>query len=217
MNAMEAYSDLLRMGKPALTTEDAALRLGLSVPAAIMTLRRLEHAGLVQRIFRGLWTLDPKIDPLAIPEHLTAPFPAYVSFQSALYLHGMISQIPQVIYVASLGPTRRVKTSKATYSIHRLAPEFFGGYTTAEDSRIRLATPEKALLDVIYLTSARSRLFAHLPEVALPRGFSKEECRRWIEGIRDPSRKTMVRERLSQILGVRKEGSSSPRSPKRRQ
>ena len=56
--------------------------------------------------------------------------PAYVSVQSALYLHGMISQIPHVIYVASLARTQRVATTIGTYSIHQIAPEFFGGYRT---------------------------------------------------------------------------------------
>lgn len=200
MTTLGAYSDLLRMGKPFLTTEDAALRLGLSTSGATQVLTRLRDEGLAQRVFRGLWTLDRKIDPLIAPEYLSAPFPAYVSFQSALFFHGMIGQVPQVTYVASLGPTRRVKTSMGAYSIHRLAPGYFGGYRTAQDSGVHLATPEKALLDVLYLGSARSRLFSSLPELVLPRGFNRSEARHWIDRIGDPSRRTMVRERLEPIL-----------------
>jgi len=200
MTTVAAYSDLRRMRKPILTTRDASLRLSVSLPAATRLLTRLQEAGLAKRIFRGLWTIDLRVDPLAVPEHLTAPFPAYVSFQSALCLHGLIEQIPQVTYVASLAPTRRVKTSMGTYSIHRLAPEFFGGYTTADESGVRLATPEKALMDVLYLGSARSRLFAKLPELDLPRTFRAKEARRWVERIRDPSRRTMVRHRLDEVL-----------------
>lgn len=210
MRTVDAYSDLLRMGKPILTTGDASLRLRVSPSSATRVLTRLQAAGLAKRIFRGLWTIDLKVDPLTVPEHLTAPFPAYISFQSALYLQGMISQIPQITYVASLAPTRRVKTSMGTYSIHRLAPEYFGGYTTAADSGVRLATQEKALMDVLYLGSARSRLFASLPEVSLRGSFSEKEARRWVERIRDPSRRTMVRERLDEIL--RKAGSGPRRS-----
>ena len=200
MRTVDAYSDLVRMGKPILTTEDASVRLGMSPSGATRVLTRLATAGLAKRVFRGLWTIDMKVDPLAIPEHLTAPFPAYISFQSALYLQGLISQIPQITYVASLAPTRKVKTSMGTYSIHRLAPEYFGGYRTAADSDVRLATPEKALMDVLYLGNARSRLFADLPELTLPGNFSEKEARRWVERIRDPSRRTMVRVRLDRIL-----------------
>jgi predicted transcriptional regulator of viral defense system len=200
MTTVEAYSDLLRMGKPILTTRDASLRLRISISSATRVMARLQEAGLARRIFRGLWAVDLTIDPLTIPEHLTAPFPAYVSFQSALYLHGMIGQIPQVTFVASLGPTRKVRTSMGTFSIHRLAPEYFGGYETVEGSGVRLATPEKALMDVLYLGSARSRLFASLPEVSLSERFAEKEARSWIGRIRDPSRRTMVRARLDAVL-----------------
>jgi predicted transcriptional regulator of viral defense system len=108
--------------------------------------------------------MDPTLDPLLLPEHLTAPFPSYVSLQSALFFHGMISQIPNVIYVASLAQTRTVGTSLGTFSIHRLAPRFFGGYETLK-SGVRLATPENALIDLLYLGPVRSRLFVHLPEI----------------------------------------------------
>ncbi len=203
MTTLAAYSDLLKMGKSVLTTEDAALRLGLSRSGATRLLTRLRDAELAQRLFRGLWTLDRKIDPLTLPEHLTAPFPAYISLYSALYFHGMIGQVPQVTYVVSLGPTRTVQTSMGTYSIHRVAPDYFGGYRMAQDTGIHLATPAKALLDVLYLASARSRLFASLPELSIVRGFDKTEASGWIDRIGDPSRRTRVRKRLAVILGRR--------------
>ena len=123
MKAADAYADLRRFGKPVMTSADAALRLRISLSAASRILAGLAKSGLALRLRRGKWTFDSRIDPLALPEYLTTPHPAYVSFQSALYLRGMISQIPRVTYVASLGRTRRVKTALGTYSIHRLPPE----------------------------------------------------------------------------------------------
>jgi predicted transcriptional regulator of viral defense system len=203
MKATEALADLRRLGKPVLTTEDAALRLKATLSAASRLLARLSEAGLVRRLRHGLWSLEPDLDPLLLPEYLTAPYPAYVSFQSALYFHGMISQIPRVVYVASLSRTRRVTTSLGTYSIHRLAPSFFGGYETLPDSGIRLAGPEKSLLDTLYLSPARSRLFAHLTELELPGSFSVLEARRWLARISAPYRRTMVARRLDEILASR--------------
>ena len=40
---------------------------------------------------------------------------------SALYRHAMISQLPSVIYVASLARPQRIKTTFGTFSIHRVA------------------------------------------------------------------------------------------------
>lgn len=198
--ATEALGRLHRMAKPVITTSDAALSLGLTPSAATRTLGRLAAAGLVLHLRHGLWGLDPRIDPLLLPEYLTAPFPAYVSLQSALHVHGMISQVPHVVYVASLAPTKKVRTKVADYSIHRLAPSFFGGFETTPGG-VRLATPEKALLDSLYLAPARSRLFATLPEVEIPRRFDRKEARRWLNRIPRGPRRSLVQRRLETLLG----------------
>ena len=195
-----------RMGKPVITTGDAALRLGLTRSAATRALGRLAAAGLVLHLRHGLWSLDPRIDPLLLPEYLTAPFPAYVSLLSALHLHGMISQIPRVIYVASLAPTKRIKTGRADYSVHRLAPSFFGGFETTA-AGVRLARPEKALLDCLYLAPGRSRLFAALPEVEIPRAFDRKGARLWLDRISPGPRRQLVERRLEALLGRKRAGS----------
>jgi hypothetical protein len=197
--ATHVLGRLLRLGKPVLTTQDAALSLGMTVPAASRALARLAAAGLVLPVRRGLWSLDRRVDPLRLAEHLTAPFPAYVSLQSALFLHGMLSQIPQVVFVASLAPTRTVKTRLGVFSVHRLAPRFFGGFETTADG-VRLARPEKALLDVLYLAPARSRLFARLPEIEIPSTFAQTEARRWVRRIPRGPRRTAVEARLQALL-----------------
>jgi predicted transcriptional regulator of viral defense system len=200
MNAASALAHLRALGKPVVSTDDAALALLAERSAATQTLKRLATAGLLKRIRHGLWATDPNLDPLLLPEYLTAPFPSYVSFQSALFFHGMVSQIPTVIYVASLAQTRTVRTSLGTYSIHRLAPSFFGGYDIVKTSGVRLATPEKALLDTLYLAPARSRLFAHLPEVELPEHFDYDRIRNWVRRIPAGLRRKSVEQRLEAVV-----------------
>ena len=200
MNAASALAHLRALRKPVVTTAEAALVLRAERSATTHTLKRLATAGLLKRIRHGLWTTDPNLDPLLLPEYLTAPFPSYVSFQSALFFRGMVSQIPSVIYVASLAQTRTVRTSLGTYSIHRLAPSFFGGYDTVKSSGVRLATPEKALLDTLYLAPARSRLFAHLPEVELPKHFDRDQIRYWVRRIPAGLRRKSVEQRLDAVL-----------------
>jgi len=200
MSAIEAYAELRRFGRPVLTTEDAATRLGASLSASSRLLARLAAAGLVVRLRRGLWSLEEDLDPLALGDYVAAPFPAYVSFQSALHLHGMVEQIPRVVYLASPGPTRRTPTSLATFSVHCISPRFFGGFATTGDPPIRVATPEKALMDTLYLSCAKSRLFARLPELELPAGFRVREARRWLGRIASPARRVMVERRLQTVL-----------------
>jgi len=200
MKAASALAHLRGLGKRVVTTNDVTLALSMERSAATQTLKRLAAEGLLTKIRHGLWAIDPALEPLVLPEYLTAPLPSYVSFQSALYLRGMVSQVPEVIYVASLAQTRRVKTALGAFSIHRLAPTFFGGYETLKGTGVRLATPEKALLDTLYLGPTRSRMFAHLPEIEIPRGFDRRKVQEWVARIPPGPRRASVEQRLDRLL-----------------
>ena len=210
MNAVSALAHLRALGKPVVTTDEAALVLRAERSAATHTLKRLATAGLLRPVRHGLWATDLNLDPLLLPEYLTAPFPSYLSFQSALFFHGMVSQIPTVIYVASLAQTRKVRTSLGTFSIHRVAPSFFGGYEIVKTSGLRLATPEKALLDTLYLAPARSRLFAHLPEVELPEHFDLGRISYWVRRIPAGPRRKSVEQRLDAVLMAQRRRRGRP-------
>jgi predicted transcriptional regulator of viral defense system len=147
-----------------------------------------------------VWALRPDVDPARVPPYLTAPFPAYVSFWSALARHGMIQQVPRQIFVASLDRTRRVTTAIGTYSIHHLAPELFGGYQGSEE-RGYLATPEKALFDTVYLRAPRGGQF-RLPELELPTRFRETELKKWTRRIARPRLRTIVSRRLEEALAT---------------
>ena len=216
MNAASALARLRALGKPVVTTDDAALVLGAKGSAATQTLKRLAAAGLLKRIRHGLWATDLTLDPLLLPEYLTAPFPSYISFQSALFLRGMVSQIPEVTYVASLAQPRKVRTSLGTFSIHRLAPAFFGGFEIVKASGVRLATPEKALLDTLYLAPARSGLFAHLPEVELPESCDWDRIAYWVGRIAAGPRRKCVEQRLDALLAAQKRARPPRRSERQR-
>src|SRR5665811_2486609 len=103
MTAIDAYGDLLRMGSPILTTAEAASRWRVEEGTARRRLRSIAEAGLARRLRRGLWALDPEVDPFVVPPFLTAPLPAYVSFFSALHRHGLIEQL-SLIHISE--PTR---------------------------------------------------------------------------------------------------------------
>jgi hypothetical protein len=129
----------------------------------------------------------------------------------------MVSQVPEVIYVASLAQTRRVRTTLGAFSIHRLAPTFFGGYETLKESGVRLATPEKALLDTLYLGPTRSRMFAHLPEVEIPKGFDKRKAQDWVSRIPLGPRRASVEQRLDRLLKPHRRPSKPARQHRRTQ
>lgn len=199
MNAAKALRLLRSLDVPVFTTADAAVVLGQSVDAASKTLRRLRGAGLAWFLRKGLWTVHDDLPPFVLPEHLTSPQPSYVSLQTALHLHGMIEQIPSVVYAVTLARTQRIQTSLGTFSLHRVAPSFFGGFDVSARSGAKVATPEKALLDVFYLSAGRSRLFASLPEVELPERFQRERAQAWIARIPSARMRTIVGRRFDAL------------------
>ncbi len=200
MNATEALGRLRSLRVPAATTSDAAAILGLSVQAASHTLRRLASSGLVTPVRRGVWALSDQPDPLALAEYVTAPYPSYVSLQTALYRRGMITQIPSSIYLVSLARSDLVETGVGSYSVHHVRPELFDGFEHDPRSGTKLALPEKALFDFLYLSPTRGRLFAALPELELPRGFRRSVVREWVDRIPSARSRTIVARKLDEVL-----------------
>jgi predicted transcriptional regulator of viral defense system len=193
------YATLRRLLVPVLTTAEAAAALQTSGSAASRGLRTLEAQGLVRRLRHGLWILtDQSLDPRAIVAELTRPFPAYISFQSALAARGAIDQIPREISVASLAKPRRIETRLATYVIHRLPPALFGGFE--ESGGVALATVEKALFDYFYVASASGRTRSRLPELDLPASFSRKQLNSWLARIRSERLRTRVRAAIERAL-----------------
>jgi predicted transcriptional regulator of viral defense system len=200
MRLLDALGAVGSLDAPAFTTAEAAARLRVPNGHASVSLARLRAAGVLLRLRRGLWAFRDRVDPLALPELVTAPFPAYVSLQSALYLHGMISQVPAVTYAVTLARTRRFATPLGTVSVHHVQPGFFFGYEHVGRAG-RLATPEKALVDFLYLAPARSGLFRALPELEWPRTFRSSVARSIVRRIRSTSRRRSVGVALEEVLG----------------
>jgi predicted transcriptional regulator of viral defense system len=200
MRLIDAHARLVELGQPAFETADAAALLRLPNGHASKLLARLAGSGHVVRLRRGLWALPDRLERLSLPGYVTAPFPSYVSLQSALYHHGMIEQIPEVIYAASLARSGRRETPLGTLSIHHVAPQFFFGFEPAGRTGYKMATAEKALLDVLYLSPAKSGLFASAPEIELPRRFSTRRARRMISRLPSGRRRSLVAGRFEALL-----------------
>ena len=200
MNAREALGRIQRLRVPAATTADVAAVLDISIGAASQALRRFASARLVTAVRKGLWALGPAPDPLAFGPYVTAPYPSYVSLQSALYQHGMVTQMPAMIFLVSLGRSGRIETGLGTYSVHHLQPELFGGFEADANGSVQLARPEKALVDYLYLSPTRGRLFAALPELEIPPDFRISAARYWVRRIPSRRLRTIVEGRLREVL-----------------
>jgi hypothetical protein len=195
MNQTEALRQIRELGVQSFETRDISALLRTSPANASVILSRLGSRGLVKRIARGRWSTGGPSERERLAEAIAAPLPAYVSLQSALYRHGIIEQIPEVIYAVTLGRARVVRSPLGVVSFHRMPPALFGGFETAKNGS-KIATSEKALFDFVYLSPARSRRFASLPETAFPRAFRWKEVMSWTDKIVGKSRQIHVRRKL---------------------
>jgi predicted transcriptional regulator of viral defense system len=200
MSSTEPYAELRGLGAPVVRTREAAALWGTDEGNARRRLQSLVRGGLATSLRPGLWGLDTDLDPFALAPYLTAPLPAYVSTFSALAAHAMIEQIPGRVSVVSLDRARRIKTTLADFEIHHLVPELFGGYV-AWSRGGSVASPEKALFDLVYLRAAAGGR-AFLPELSLPEGFERAALDSWVGRIGSSRLKTIVADRLSQLLAA---------------
>jgi len=199
MNQVEAVQRLKRLGTQGFETRDAAAALDVTAANANMILRRLADAGLLVHVSRGRWLQSADVPLFALPELISAPSPAYISLQSALFHHGVVEQIPAVIYAVTLGRPRRVRTPLGVVSFHRLPPELFSGFEVEAAGGAKIATAEKALFDLLYLAQGRSRIFATLPELEIPRRFRWAQLTQYADLIKSPSRRTYLTEAIARL------------------
>ena len=80
---------------------------------------------------------------------------SYVSLQSALARYNMIPEDVPVTTSITTGRPEEVETPIGRFQFRHVAPRLFYGFTEIEISlnqRALLATPQKALVDLLYLT-----------------------------------------------------------------
>lgn len=137
----------------------ALLLSGLTNAHAVrLQLSRWVKAGRLIQFRRGLYALAPpwrKIEPhpFLIANRLRSG--SYVTLQSALAWHGVIPE--QVPIVTSVGPARpeTVSTPLCVFQFQHLAEALRFGFSRVEVAPRQfafVAAPEKALLDLVYLT-----------------------------------------------------------------
>ena len=153
------------------TTRHYAVLCDSRIDVASRQLARLASRGVLVRLTRGVWSQPehPRFTPFAAVPWLLGNEQGYVSFLSAMHLHGLIAQIPGSIQVATTGHARCLATPVARYEFLQIQPSMMveGMGASATDPPYNLATAPKALLDTLYMATRRGRRFASLPEVDL--------------------------------------------------
>jgi hypothetical protein len=163
-------------------------------PHAAIFLSRAHRNGLIVRLARGSYVNSflkgmPGVEEVAC---FLRP-PAYVSCEWALNRHGILLQAPRVCTAVTLHPAvgrdRSLTYRGVSIEFSRIAPRLFHGYSLHDGAS--LATPEKALLDTLYLHRD------------LPAGDELEMDRIDRDALQDLARQypATVREKVAALMG----------------
>lgn len=120
-------------------------------------LSRWVKAGRLYQLRRGLYALAPPFQkvrphPFLVANRLVPG--SYVSLQSALGHYSLIPEYVPVTTSVTVGRPARWDTPLGTYDFRHIQTELLTGYWRSpmgEGQEAFLATPEKALLDLVYL------------------------------------------------------------------
>ncbi len=152
------FEDLLETVDREPVFETGLLLAGDVDPADVhRQLSRWVKAGRLHQLRRGLYTLAPPFQkvqphPFLVANRLVPG--SYVSLQSVLAEHSLIPEYVPV--TTSVTPSRpgRWDTPLGSYLFRHLQPDLLTGFQRTAllgDQEAFLATPEKALLDLLYL------------------------------------------------------------------
>jgi predicted transcriptional regulator of viral defense system len=118
-------------------------------------LTRWQKKGLLVKLRQGFYAFTEAVSQPNFALYLSNFIykPSYVSLHTALAFYGMIPEaVTQITAVSSL-KTAEFQNSVSQFSYRTVKPELLFGYEQKPFGKrvIRIATPEKALLDLLYL------------------------------------------------------------------
>ncbi len=200
------FGDLLAVAPPNGVFRTGQILAGQTSPAHVRRqLDRWVKSERVIRLRRGVYLLSDlysktSAHPFAVANALKKA--SYVSLQSALAHHGMIPEYVPVTTSVTTGRPEELSTPIGRFQFrHVRIPLLFGFGETeiARDQMALLASPEKALVDLLYLTPHSDRV-EYLRELRLerPRGLDLEGLHAVVERCRSAKIERAV-ERLLEL------------------
>ena len=138
------------------TPEDVSRKLGISYESARVSCSRYVQRDILLRIKRNFYALRQNWENLSEEKMFVIAnvlqVLSYISLTTALSFYGFTTQIQRAFYESvSLKRTKEVTVEKTTFTFTKLDKKLYGGFVRKNGYFI--ATPEKAILDALYLSS----------------------------------------------------------------
>jgi predicted transcriptional regulator of viral defense system len=181
---MDLVRQLARFNKPFWSVADLEKVLGYGTRKSLLVaLHRLTASGILERVRRGYYRVSTRpADEAALANVLYRP--SYLSFESALARHGILSQIPYAMTFATTRRSKRMTIGGREAEFRQIKKDLFFGYRL--EGGLYVAEPEKALLDELYMMK-RGRAAVPLEELdvdRLSKGRLREFASRFPDSVR---------------------------------
>lgn len=202
------FDSLLKLVGDDPIFESSLLLAGNVDPKRIrIQLSRWVKAGKIYQIRRGLYSIAPpyqkrKPHPFVVANHLQKA--SYVSLQSALAFYGHIPEVVNITTSVSTGRPERLHTPLGIYEFRHIKIGLLFGYRMTDfgEQSAFVATPEKALLDLIYLQPGADAI-TYLSELRLQNlaQIDKNLLKKQSDKFRTPKINNAVKNILGMISG----------------
>jgi len=117
-------------------------------------LQRLEKKNIIKRIENGKYLFSfTEVSDFEIANFLFSP--SYISLESALSFYGILSQFPYTITSVTSKKSKRVVYEDKEYEFVHIESKYFYGFLKKD--RFLIASPEKALIDMLYFMAKKLR------------------------------------------------------------
>jgi len=152
------YKDLNKITKLYFGYEEVARSLNIGLSSARVSANRYVKQGLLVRVKRNMYVLSGKWQSLSREETFTIAnviqVPSYISLITALEYYSVTTQV-QREFIESVAVKRTVEfeTEETVFNYSKIAQRFYFGFSRGKGFFI--ASPEKALLDALYLMSLK--------------------------------------------------------------
>jgi predicted transcriptional regulator of viral defense system len=117
-------------------------------------IERMEKYNLLDRLIKGKYILsDLKMSDFEKANIVLTP--SYISLESALSFYGILPQFTYSITSVTTQKSKKFKIQGKEYEYTKISKDFFSDYVKSDGFLI--ATPEKALIDLMYFASKKLR------------------------------------------------------------
>ena len=155
MTGIEALKKLEKLKKDYYSVKDLERVLNMPIDSLRGQLTRWCKKGILIRVAKGIYApYGTEIDVLKIANQIY--YPSYLSFESVLSRYGILSQVPYTLTFATPKRTKKIILNDTEVDFTKLSDKYYFGYVF--ENGINIASPEKALVDCLYLVSKGKRV-----------------------------------------------------------